>query len=80
MVFFDRVMEKPGNVSILLGHVIAHEVTHILQGVARHSESGVMKAQWTGADYREMTWEPLQFTDDDVMLIHSGLKVRRPTS
>ena len=80
VVFDDRVTKKRGNVSILLGHVIAHEVTHILQGVARHSESGVMKANWTGADYQQMTREPLQFTDDDVMLIHSGLKARGPTS
>jgi hypothetical protein len=81
VVFYDRVKSKskPSTTSCLLGHVIAHEVTHILQGVARHSESGVMKAQWTGADYLQMTWEPLQFTDADVMLIHSGLKVRRPT-
>ena len=76
VVFYDRVTKKPGNVSILLGHVIAHEVTHILQGVARHSESGVMKANWTGADYQQMSREPLQFTDHDVLLIHRGLKAR----
>jgi len=35
-----------------------------------------MKAQWTGADYQQMNWKPLRFTDEDVMLIHSGLKVR----
>jgi hypothetical protein len=80
VVFYDRVTKKLGNVSILLGHVIAHEVTHLLQGVARHSESGVMKANWTGADYQQMNREPLQFTDDDVVLIHSGLKARGPTS
>jgi hypothetical protein len=80
VVFYDRVTKRPGNVSILLGHVIAHEVTHILQGLVRHSESGVMKAQWTGADYLRMTWEPLQFTDHDVLLIHRGLKARGPTS
>lgn len=60
VVFHDRVTKKPGNVSILLGHVIAREVMHILQGVARHSESGVMKANWTGADYQQMIREPLQ--------------------
>jgi len=76
VVFFDRVKNKPGTVSVLLGHVIAHEVAHILQGVARHSESGVMKANWTGADYQQMTREPLQFTDQDVLLIHRGLKAR----
>jgi hypothetical protein len=56
--------------------VIAHEVAHILQGLMRHSESGIMKAQWTGADYQQMTWKPLQFTDEDVMLIHRGLRAR----
>jgi hypothetical protein len=82
VVFYDRVKSKskPGSTSCLLGHVLAHEVTHILQGLARHSESGLMKAQWTGADYQQMTWEPLQFTDDDVTLIHSGRKARGPAS
>ena len=73
VVFYDRVKKNPGNVSILLGHVIAHEVTHIVQGVMRHSESGVMKAHWTVSDYQRMAWEPLKFTDYDVQLIQSGL-------
>jgi hypothetical protein len=80
VVFYDRVKKKPGNGSCLLGHVIAHEVTHILQGVARHSESGVMKANWTAADYLQMTWEPLQFARQDVSLIQHGLTVRGPAS
>jgi hypothetical protein len=42
----------------------------------RHSESGVMKANWTGADYQQMTWKSLQFTEEDVLLIHQGLRVR----
>src|SRR5215470_4729282 len=76
VVFYDRVKNRPGSVSCLLGHVIAHEVAHILQGLVRHSEGGIMKAQWTGADYQQMKWKPLQFTDGDVMLIYSGLKLR----
>ena len=77
VVFYDRLKNRPRSVMpSVLGHVIAHEVTHIVQGFARHSESGIMKATWTGADYQEMTWEPLQFTDKDVMLIYSGLKLR----
>jgi len=76
VVFYDRVKDKPGRWPILLGHVIAHEITHLLQGVARHSESGVMKATWTGADYQQMTLKPLQFTDEDAMLIHDSLRVR----
>jgi hypothetical protein len=35
VVFYDRVKNKPGSVSSVLGHVIAHEVAHILQGLMR---------------------------------------------
>jgi hypothetical protein len=84
VVFYDRVKNQPGIlplvkptfVASLLGHVMVHEVTHILQGVVRHSESGVMKQQWTGVDYAEMSGKPLEFTDEDVVLIHLGLKRR----
>jgi len=76
VVFYDRVKNRPGSVSCLLGHVIAHEVAHILQGLVRHSESGIMKAQWTGPDYQQMNGKPLRFTDEDVTLIHRGLKAR----
>jgi hypothetical protein len=38
-----------------------------------------MKANWTGEDYQRMAWKPLPFTDEDVRLIQSGLKVREAT-
>jgi hypothetical protein len=76
VVFYDRVKNRSGSVSSVLGHVIAHEVAHILQGVIRHSESGIMKAQWTGADYQRMTRRPLPFAHEDVKLIYYGLSVR----
>jgi hypothetical protein len=76
VVFYDRVKNRSGSVSNVLGHVIAHEVAHILQGLMRHSDNGIMKAQWTGADYQRMSSRPLAFTDEDVKLIHHGLRVR----
>jgi hypothetical protein len=71
----DRVKNRPGYASAVLGHVIAHEITHILQGAIWHSETGVMKAQWSGADFQQMDWKPLQFTDEDIMRIQHGLKI-----
>jgi hypothetical protein len=76
VVFYDRVKNKPGTVAGVLGHVMAHEIGHILQGVEHHSESGVMKAHWTGKECREMTWRPLHFTSEDVLLINRGLEER----
>src|SRR5262249_27415941 len=48
-IFYDRIcaMAQREARPQLLAYVLAHEITHILQGVARHSETGIMKANWT---------------------------------
>jgi hypothetical protein len=78
-VFYDRIHKgfAPDLAPALLAHVLVHEITHILQGVDRHSETGVMKAHWTTADYAQMMLsKPLPFTDSDVELIQKGLAYR----
>ena len=74
-VFFDRLAadKRPAEV---LGHVMVHEITHLLQGISRHSDIGVMKAQWTCRDRFEMLRKPLAFTTEDVDLIYLGLAKR----
>jgi hypothetical protein len=78
VVFYERIVErfKPGRVPRVLGHVLVHEITHILEGVPRHSKSGVMKAFWTEIDYAQMACTPMNFDRDDVELIHAGLGAR----
>jgi hypothetical protein len=77
VVFYDRLQQpEPDRLPGLLAHVMVHEITHILQGVNRHSESGVMKAHWTSRDLDEIAFRPLPFTEMDVVLIHEGLDSR----
>jgi hypothetical protein len=78
VVFWDRVLRKVGSsvAPILLAHVLVHEIAHILQGVSRHSKTGIMKATWGPEDYFQMRTKPLEFTDEDVALIHRGLAAR----
>jgi hypothetical protein len=73
-VFWDRVEypPRPAPASVILGHVLVHEITHLLQGINRHSESGIMKARWTHSDYVAMAWKPLPFTPHDILLLHLG--------
>jgi hypothetical protein len=52
------------------------KITHLLQGISRHSDTGVMKAHWSGADFCEMRRKPLGFTVEDVDLIYRGLSAR----
>jgi hypothetical protein len=81
VILYDRVCKmQPNHVPAVLAHVLVHEVTHILQGFQRHSESGVMKAHWDSQDFAQMTWKPLPFTDDDVDLIQRGLDAREARS
>ena len=57
----------------LLGHVLAHELAHVLEGSAHHSEAGVMKARWDNGDLEQMTRRPLSFSAEDAAAIRSGL-------
>ena len=77
-VFWDRIerQRRFAPPVVVLAHVLIHEITHMLQGVDRHSESGVMKSQWTAEDQRAMVSKPLPFTPLDVELIQRALDSR----
>jgi hypothetical protein len=77
-VFLDRIeqMRAPSNV---LAHVMVHEITHLLQGIGRHSATGVMKEVWTASDFGGMRLRPLYLTPLDIDLIYSGLAAGRTT-
>jgi Zn-dependent protease with chaperone function len=76
-VFLDRIHPNSGGLDTpVLAHVLAHEIGHVLERMARHSEDGVMKAHWTLADYDHMKMHPLPFAPEDVELIHRGVADR----
>ena len=74
-VFIDRVaaMVPESWLGTLLGHVLAHEITHVLEGVPRHSDGGVMKARWDRHDLQCLIHHPLHFDLVDAALIHAAL-------
>jgi len=78
VLFHDRVMTAttPQMLPTLVAYVLVHEIGHILQGVARHSEGGIMKARWERVDFEEMRRGSLRFNSIDLILIHDGLDKR----
>jgi hypothetical protein len=77
-LFLDRMaplfkLVNGSQAGILLGHVLAHEITHILQGIGRHSASGLMKARFSGSDFQQMLIRPMPLTPDDKRLIQQAL-------
>lgn len=75
-IFLDRVehMQSP---AIVLAHVMVHEIVHVVQGVCRHSATGMMKAHWTSNDLVEMRHRTLPFAPEDLILLDLGLAARR---
>lgn len=69
-IFYNRVLSggPPDAVPSILAHVLVHEITHVLEGVGRHSSYGVMKARWDMDDVWKMS-KLLPFAPEDVALI-----------
>ena len=69
----EATRHQPRLEPMVMAHILVHELTHVLQGVARHSEAGVMQAHWTPRDYADMERNPLKFTGDDTDLVHLAM-------
>jgi len=65
-VYYGSVekFHKDSDVSIppILGHVMAHEIGHLLLGTHAHSPAGIMLPQWHGNELRRLMMGTLLFT------------------
>jgi len=79
VVLFDRVQSAAGGsirLCSILAHVMTHEITHLLEGVGRHSATGVMKAHWSPKDFDLMESGCLPFASEDLLLIRLSMERR----
>lgn len=60
----------------LLGHVIAHEVGHVLLNQPGHSPRGIMRGEWTFADFRDMGECLLIFTPQQALILRAEVARR----
>jgi hypothetical protein len=80
VVFYDRVVQSTIAPSpALLGHVIAHEVGHMLMGTLSHAPDGVMVAHWSQNDMIVMSGRTLRFTASDIEMIDNRWLTQRST-
>ncbi len=70
----DAMADGARHASRLLGHILTHEIAHLIQQVGRHSPTGVMKAHWDAKDLMKMKVGQLAFTAEDVDFIQRGLR------
>jgi hypothetical protein len=68
------------DLATLFGHVLAHEIGHLLLPFGSHSLTGIMREQWDLPQLwaAEMGW--LSFTDDQVKLIRATVSAAQNPS
>jgi hypothetical protein len=77
VVFLDRLANtfrlRPTLAGVILGHVLAHEICHVLLGISNHAPTGLMKPFWSGADFSQMGLKKMEVTNSDTEFILSNL-------
>ena len=57
----------------LLGHVIAHELGHVLLNIEAHSKTGIMRGRWNLKDLQDVSCGRLLFTSQQAEVIRTDV-------
>jgi hypothetical protein len=69
-------MDRRVSKAQILGHVMAHEVGHLLLNQQVHSAHGIMRGDWNIADFRDMTGGMLLFTPEQAESLRADVHRR----
>ena len=75
-VYQDRLaspMQDHNRAAAMLGHVLAHEIGHVLLGHNGHSQEGLMKPYWTSLEQGSMRCKLISFTAGEGEIIRRRL-------
>ena len=83
-IFYQRVHELvsqgsfsvDGNSALVLGHIIAHEIGHLLLGKGSHTSRGLMSFPWNKKELKDAAWGGLIFTRGQTRRIRDALLQR----
>jgi hypothetical protein len=81
--FYDRIQQMADArrlASALLGHVLAHEIGHLLLQSNSHSISGIMSGRWDGGELRRISEGNMFFLPEESKIMQQRLSafVRKP--
>jgi hypothetical protein len=72
-VFYDRLepilQDHLAIAGSVFGHVLAHEIAHVLERVDAHAETGLMRGHWNEEDFLSMKFHAFGFAPEDAQFI-----------
>jgi hypothetical protein len=79
---FEGSIRRPASTAQVLGHVIAHEIGHLLLNFESHSATGIMRGDWDLSDLQSVASGYLLFTANQAEVIRAEVARRasRPVS
>ena len=76
-IFYSGIQQLTNTQSVnpaqILGHVMAHELGHLLLGMNSHSRLGIMQAHWSDRQLRQMSMGVLKFDKQQSEIIGARL-------
>jgi hypothetical protein len=75
-IYTNGDMDRHVSMGQVLGHVIAHEVGHLLLNQQVHSPHGIMRGEWSFVDFRDMTSGMLLFTPEQAEYLRADVRSR----
>jgi hypothetical protein len=76
-IFFSRIADLYSNsgqqIGPILGHVMAHEIAHLLLGINAHSAFGIMRARWQRVELLKASKGELLFTPQQSQVMRQRL-------
>lgn len=73
----DMARRAGVSTTLLLGHVAAHEIGHLLLGTNRHAPNGLMRASWSWMQIQRAHAEDWRFDAADIASIQDRLAARQ---
>jgi hypothetical protein len=71
------IQRNPIFAAPVLGHVLAHEIGHVLLRSSQHSSEGLMKSFWCAQEQSDMRRRFLRFTESETAQILHNLELAR---
>lgn len=79
-VFVDRcvgtILRNPGGFRGILGHVMAHEIGHVLLGTSTHAAAGIMSERWSVPEFCTIAAGHMKFTERQAKLMRERIPLR----